>query len=282
MTPQLRPTTQCDRCLDFQPLSPWPEGLPGIALDGWVIAGFSSELMLDYPWQEKQSEDFIQLFFSVHPHISFGELSEFFHRAHGLNPDQCRESGRALIQALPELLARYGYREESRFSSLSERLASTPTEFRAWLIERRMTPGDLLPLLSLKTENSADLTKGLCEIARRRMTRQDGSKALELAVELLLKGEKDLFVSDTRPWLEYLQKLRHPQTTQRDSQAHAWVTEQIWPRQSQIRWVRQGDQAGLEVRMVIRQPQDFQKSKDSLERIEKIFEQAPQNLWPKH
>lgn len=281
MTPELRPAMQCSNKLEFPVLSPWPLGLPGVALGGWVIAGFSSDLVIDYPWADHDPKEFVRLFSSVHPHLSFGELVEFSDQVKAHEPET-----KMISQAMGDLIAHYGFRDEELFRRLGEKLQRAPSLFRQWAIARKVAPGDLTCLFSVTPAIEPQLSPLLEEIAKRQMTRQEGARALETIVELLLKDPNlsltQLVVADKQAWLEHLHQLRYPQTSQQDRLASTWVTEQIWPRQSHIRWIRQGDQAGLEVRMMIRQPQDFDKSKDSLERIQKIFEQAPDNVWPKH
>lgn len=269
--PTLCPATQCNKRLDFRPVTPWPTGLPGVAFDGWVVSGFDRDLFLNYAWDRQDPLAFTGLFSSVHPYLSFAELARLIPMI-----IDCREID------IENLISYYGYKDKIQFSLVGEKLTQLPPEFQDWAARRRLSPKEFAPLLS--TEITADLRLAFAEIVRRDLTRQEGTRAIELVTELLLMGHREPVAQSLKAdrWLDTLQHLRHPQATKQDESAQTWVLDQSWPRHSQIRWVRQGDQSGLEVKMIIRNPQDLEKSKDSLDRIEKIFEQAPDHLWRKH
>lgn len=270
-TPTLCSSTLCTRRLDFRPASPWPTGLPGVAFDGWIVSGFDRELCLNYQWDRHNKKEFTELFSSVHPHLSFAELARLIPMI--IN---CQDID------LENLISYYGYKDKIQFSLVGEKLVQAPLEFQDWAGRRRLSPMELASLVSI--EMSGDMRTIAVEIAKRDLTRQEGARVLELGVELLLMDQGTGVLESLKAdrWFDALQRLRNPNTAQTDMNAQEWVADQSWPRQSQIRWVRQGDQSGLEVKMVIRNPQDFEKSKDSLERIQKIFEQAPNSLWLKH
>lgn len=271
-TPQLCTAAQCRTILNFEPLSPWPDQLPGVAIDGIVIAGFEQKLLLNYPWTDQSAEVFLDLFVSVHPHLSFMELLNLgsWFRADG---------GRTLPMSLMEkILERYGYRQAIDLESWIPRLNEVPPSFRNWSGLRGLSPQELSPLLSLEPSRIAELH--LDEIPKRELSRREGARALELLVELFLMNIPFLAPDLNRDrWLTSLQKLRYPQTELSDNSAQTWISGQIWPKQSQIRWVRRGDRAGLEVKMLIQRPRDLQKS---VERLQQIFDEAPESVWPRH
>ncbi len=269
--PTLCPSTLCTRRLDFRPVSPWPKGLPGVAFDGWIVSGFERDLFLNYRWDRKNPQSFTELFTAVHPHLSFAELAR-------LCPMilDCQDIN------LETLTSYYGYKDKVQFSLVGEKLGQLPIEFQDWASRRRLSPMELAPLISIEVTD--DLRTVVAELVQQDLTRQEGARTLELAIELILMGQAPAVVQvlkSERPF-EKLQQLRNPKSTATDQNAQAWVLDQTWPRQSHIRWVRQGDQSGLEVKMIIRNPQDFEKSKDSLERIRQIFEQSPNPPWLKH
>ncbi|PWU14017.1 MAG: hypothetical protein C5B49_13855 [Bdellovibrio sp.] len=321
-TPHLKSMAHNAKRLDFDPLGSWPSGLPGVAINGWIVAGFDRKLFLDY--EVADSSAFVSLFASLYPHLSFSELANFYQcaEAYGPSAETCGPSaegcdqgaadsasqvgayatstrggfaahagfgtsisvgGEAATGAVPlaDLLIRYGYRDFESFRKMARLMGQTPPDFKKWAARRQSSLQELAILLNLPID---EFSPCLAELARQQLTRQEGAQALELAAELFLLGRPvaKILSENSQPWLNHLKALRYPMSSSRDNQAREWVNEQRWPRQSQIRWVRQGDQTGLEVRLVLRQPRDLARGVQDLHQINEILEKAPRGMWGKN
>lgn len=278
--PLFRPTTQCDIRLDFQPLGSWPDALPGVALQGFIIAGFDRPMVLSY---EGSSEELLGTFVSVHPHLSFAELSRLTATLSNVKDAPF---------ATPDLLKKYAVRHQDEFAQVSHELLKAPTEFQVWAGEKSVTAGDLAPLImqSHLTGPQLDLmNRAMREIPIRRLSKQEGLRALELLLELALMGlvsqvEEVLTTASksNQEWIEKLQLLRMPKVGSQDRSAKEWIDTQVWPKPAQIRWHRQGDKSGLEIRFWVNQLEDLNSTRQSLETIESRIHEAAERLWPKH
>jgi hypothetical protein len=73
--PTLCSISQCKTELDFKPASHWPASLPAVAVNGWVLAGFSQKLVFNHSLSEQElKEKLPSLFHSLHSELSATEL----------------------------------------------------------------------------------------------------------------------------------------------------------------------------------------------------------------
>lgn len=83
--PALKAVSRCTNSLDFEPQRHWPPELPGIAVNGLVIAGFKQKLVLDHQIPISDTSRIAELFISLHPDISVLEQARLWSR---LNQDK--------------------------------------------------------------------------------------------------------------------------------------------------------------------------------------------------
>lgn len=268
---ELLPVSQCDKCLEFETSSHWPLGLPAIAIGRVLIAGFNQALVLNHRLPESDSKSIQDLITSLYPELSFLEAATF------------RKKALALPWVpITGLLEHWGFRWTDQTTEIADRALALPAEFRRWLIAKRVSPAELTVLLS---NSQFDLTPFLQGLLAAGATRQQGTQALELGIELQLLGHQMSAIvlatnESTENWLLRLKTLRYPETTRKDQESRDKMRELPWPGQSQVRWVRQGDRSGLELKLFVANPSDLRKSLLSLQKIQLLLEKNPENLWP--
>lgn len=272
--PVLKSISDCSRQLDFSPLSPWPESLPGIAITGWVLAGFDRPIVLDYEIDLNQADKIVEFFKGLYPELSFAELSRLVF--------QCDS---AKIQWLPKkiLFQAYGLNWNDHTMKISQNLSQLPIHFQNWCGLKKVGAQELCPLLAAQSIP----VNVLChQIVHRQLSRALGIRALELGIELLLMEQNiDELLSancNADEWVEQLALRRFPEQSRRDSEAQQLIKKYPWPGSSQIRWTRQGDRAGIEMKLFVSQPSDLKKFSENLNRLQDLLEKDPDNPWTHH
>jgi hypothetical protein len=269
--PQLCPMSQCDKGLDFNPRVAWPEGLPAVAVNQVVLAGFSQSLVFNHNFDISDSEGISRLFRSLYFELSFVEMAEL-----------TRKAAKIAWFPLNLVVGKFGWQANESFFKTAELVRKLPSGFLSWGAEKKLSPQDLAPLLAASVVECKFLFHDILNL---NLSRSLGVKALEMGVDLLLMGQKpeDLSQEKLLPnaaknlspgeaWVQELQKLRYPETFKRDLEAQAHMTALPWPGTSQARWLRQGDRAGIELKLFVSQPSDLKKYLQSLSRVQDLLE----------
>jgi hypothetical protein len=252
---------QCDKGLDFGPLAVWPDVLPPLAWQGFLLCGFSrarGEVL------ELGASPLIDVLKAAYPELALGEMARLQQALRTHVPAVADEFGDALLQA-------YNFRPSDRLQQCFSILLRTPSVFQKWVDEKRLGARDLASLLALDgVENFAVFLTALVELP---ISKSDGVRALELGVELFLLGRplNDLLPSTDNPalYLMRLEKWRRPLASESDQSWREDVEQWPWPAHTQGVWQRFGDEAGLEIKIRTTSPQDFLKK---LERLQSIRE----------
>ncbi len=278
--PELISTTRCDDSLNFAPLSMWPQGLPAVSINKVLIAGFGQQLTLNYQIPNENSANIVaDLFRSLYSDLSFAELAAL-------------QKLSAPFDWLPLdlIVQKFGFQYNDSFIKVCQVLQTTPENFRKWCAEKKVGPQDLMPLLSF-TEKMNSLNVLFLEILQLKLSKALGVKALELGIELLMMGtaaeslsSQNLITNhnnkDKNPgelWLEALSWLRYPETKARDEERRRQMDQLPWPGHSQARWVRQGDRAGIELKLFVAQPSDLKKYLNSLQTVQDMLDEIPKH-----
>lgn len=275
--PQIRLIAQCDNSL-LLPQRP-PHSLIGVAINGlWLRPQHLPAEMpqiscvVDYsirPDSDFYARQWVQILRAAFPELNWIELWQI--------SSQAQELARIPIDTLFE-----GYAFKIPHLLLRQCFLHLSPDALAWLIQKKVGAQELAPLLSHRPEEEFWMS-----LLRLSLSRQDGIKALELWIELRLLG-CELQSLVPRPceaaaaWLERLKVLRFPRTHLRDTAAQSWINEKNWPKGLHLRWSRQGDQSGLELKFVLRRPQDLEAAKKSFAVLAEEINQAPESLWPKN
>jgi len=272
--PQLCSMSQCDKSLDFSPLHLWPSGLPAVAVNSVVLAGFSQDLVFNHQMSATDGEAIASLFRSLYFELTFVEMSRLISKSksHSWFP--------VILTA-----QKFGWQANEQFFLVADILRETPEGFQKWCSDKKVSPQDLLPLLSA---TALELKYLFHDLIQFNLSKSHGVKALELGIELMLLGKKPeeitsqqllTFVGkDQTPseaWIETLKFMRYPETIRRDHDQEEKMTSLPWPGTSHAKWTRQGDRAGIELKLFVSQPSDLKKYLQSLSRVQDMLEKEP-------
>lgn len=272
--PQLCSMSLCDKSLDFQPRTNWPESLPAVAVNQVVLAGFSQELVFNHQLDPADSEGIAKLFRSLYFELSFVEMAVLIQKAkaHSWFP-------------ISVIAQKFNWQANDNFFKTAEAILKCPKGFLDWAAEKKLSPLDFAPLLSADGLELKFLYRDILTLG---LGRSLGVKALELGIELLMMNHtpemlaadslvsvhpRDVSVGDA--WVLALKALRYPETFKRDQMAEAQMTSLPWPGTTQARWTRQGDRAGIELKLFVSQPSDLKKYLQSLNKVQDLLEKDP-------
>lgn len=267
--PQLISMKQCVNTLDFKPESPWPVGLPAVAIQSIVIAGFSSSEFVFNHVVDPLSTQALDIWKSVHPELSFAECARLSQKLKQNSP------------WTPEtLMAIWGFPWRDQQVVASEWLLRQTESFQTWAAQKRLAPNDIAGLRVVETEKICSF---LSQVTQLDLSKSFALQLLELSVDLLYFDETPESIlslwpknkNDIEFSLKQLKALRYPQTTSMDTKIEGQMKKLPWPGTSQAKWVRHGDRAGIELKLFVSQPSDLKKYLVSLERVQTLLEQSP-------
>lgn len=260
----------CKTSLDFQPDTPWPQGLPVYCFENELLCGFDHREGSAVELSGMTLQDAIKL---IHPHLGFLEL--------------CRLSQKipANVLSKASFWSLYGYHWKENLEILALLLTELPLSTQRWLQGKKMAPQDLAPLRSLpQLSVFAPWWPVLMNLPH---SKSDLTQILELLVELILMEvprETLIVGSESSYWIKNLRALRFPLSTSSDSLGDAKIRTIAWPLRSEARWTRKGDRSGVELKLFFSHPQELKRS---LERLQQVSEDLQSNsnfeeLWSKN
>jgi hypothetical protein len=278
--PELKNISQCSKVLDFAPFSSWPSGLPAVAVNGFVLAGFAQSFVFDHQVNEDggelQAEAIAGLFRSFYFDLSHMELARLA---------KCVSQNQVSWFPLESVFGKFHVRWNDQTERLSGVMTSLPEGLQKWTSEKKWSFGDFAPLLSAKDLRLEPLYLALVE---NNLSRSMSVQALELFIELrLLQHPAESLVPGatevSEDWLKRLRSLRYPQSSQADSESTSLIQDLPWPGSSKLRWVRQGDKAGIELKLFVSNPSDLKKYMQSLARVQEAMDSLSEKIpWNKH
>lgn len=258
--PELCAISQCDKSLNFFPQTAWPIGLPAVAVNSVVLAGFDQELAFNHSIEWQDEEKIATLFRSLYFELSFIEISRLILKAkkHKHFP-------------LSAVLKKFSYHSSEMLFKMSEIALELPTGFQSWCHSKKVAPQDLAPLTAAQ---SLDLKPIFLKILQAECSKSEGVQALELCIDLMLMGKQIDLSEETsaEQWLKELKQQRFPHAAKQDQELEKKLSELPWPGTGQVRWTRQGDRSGIELKIFVSHPTDLKKHLQSLNRVQDILE----------
>lgn len=260
----LIPTAQCIAAIHFEPGLSWPQGLPAVAINKVILAGFHCDMAFNHVIDPQDSEQIADVFKSLYPDLSFAELVRFGQKAKSIT-----------WMPVVKIQTKYGFQPNAFFNECAEALLQQSIGFQKWCESKKVGPQDLAPLLSA---GGLDIRPLKLKIVSLNLSKSEGIQALELGIDLMLMGHSWDEIKGSEPdsgktWLHHLTQIRYPQTFQRDQERQKRWQGLPWPGTSQARWVRQGDRAGVELKIFVSQPSDLKKHLVSLQRVQDLIDQ---------
>ncbi len=256
---KLIPESQCDKSLASSLKTFWPKQVPGVSINGLVLIGFEQELFFDHQSStqdiELAAQEISELYQSLYPQPTFVELAILAKKRKPWFPFE-------------RICSDFHFNWTPTEQALSEILVSAPQTFQNWCFERKVFQGDLKPLLLLK-----DPQIFFSAFSDFSFSKSDGCQVIELSVDLILRDEKFLvhlksLFEKPSDLLPALRKLKNPLSAKQDE---IWDQKlSLIPNSSlqKIRWLRQGDQKGLEIRFFVSHPKDLSKHRQALQELE--------------
>lgn len=271
MDPQQIP--QRDNSWDFSPLKDLDPIFPPVSWHGYLIAGFSSRqsepLVFD-------AHDFPTAFRACHQEISLAEAARLF----------AKVEDHALFSSMnwDRLIEIFGWKWNDHLKKTFHSLVQTPMTFQNWASRRKFGIQDWSLLNALPS--IPRISPLLLQIAGGSFSYQSGRQAMELGIELFLKGDAEgtaplLKAEDEteNAWLQRLHNLRHPISARKDLAAKEKLKSLPVPPHVRMDWRRNGDLSGLQVEFFAHSPEELQKKLERLTGFERLLTDGENSPW---
>lgn len=190
------------------------------------------------------------------------------------------------------LASSYSFFWNETADNLYSQYIQWPEQFKNWCKNKKLHVNDLRPLCLLSQINTdlhTQVYKFINNFEGLKLSLADGKKILELFIdiygsdpieysnlgqhilELKLNGEQII---------KKLNKIRNPLSSKKDEKKQNFIKNTNWPQNTNVNFLRQGDQAGFNISVFISQTEQKEKHlknfKDSLDKIDTYFK--TQNL----
>jgi hypothetical protein len=244
----------CQMDLNFKPIGPWPKALPLYSWQGQLLCGFDQACQesSEKPMVIELSAPFPEVLKCIYPRLSFPELARLESRLRTWNPDL----------TLPVFQA-YGVRFEEKLNEPMNFLVSLPLSVQNWLSEKDVGARDIERLLPLSNDSELASHEALQFCIENRFNKNQTLQSCEWIGELLALGfsKEMIFRPEVSPdaFLMSLKTLRHPNSTDSDLRKKVQIQALSWPSKTDAKWVRQGDLAGLEIKLHAHTEQEAEK-----------------------
>lgn len=258
--------SQCSKSLSFSPLTPYSPLLPAYAIrhDGqlYLTCGFERESGEAIVLQGSVSE----IFKSLYPTLSVSEMARLFAVLAPVFGDS------AAIEIVPQ----YGHRITPETGPVLKMISALPLNFQNWMSIKSV---GLREISFLSLIQAGELLPLLEAVSRSSCTKAQGVQLIETWCELRAMGrlpEKEIDLTKPESALKELLELRNPQTSKRDNDRGIQVKQLPWPAHTQAKWVRQGDQAGIEVKFQLHSVHDLDKQ---IQGLQHLRQNMADELW---
>lgn len=261
--------TQCKMDLDFEPLNVQSDAMPSIAWNGFLLTGFGRTkgvaLNLEGPLP--------QIIKDCYPNLSFVEISRLIERLEEVFEDSS--------DLKEEVLGRYNLMSHPEMDDLMGLVLSMTKELQDWMGLLKLTPKDLYPLRAVFRARPAHWSDFMLRFLRtlkyKRATVTQAAKLIDLASQLLLVGRefKVIEAENLDSLTLRLEQLKSPAFFDLQEK----VKKIPWPSQVQARWVQDGDSSGIEVRINVKNQDEYDSF---LERLEHLSPQLKDKIWKDH
>lgn len=242
--------------LNFHPQREWPQEFPPFVWQGLQLTNWSQDtghVELKGEWAE--------IFFQLYPQLTFCELADLFQL---IQKNKLTDS---YPINLKNLFSKYNYFYNAELVADMNLIIRLPESFKKWATEKKLQPGDLLPLRAVQDLTSINLW--LIQWNSLSVSRSDGTQLLELLCDLSLQGKLNLKVPEkySTELMRELKKLRYPEATKRETDLNQALSLLPWTKEINTKTERRGDTLGVEIKFFIRNAQDLKNKIDSQSRV---------------
>lgn len=236
--------------LNFRPRTPPSRLYPPLVVDGVQISGFDSDLEAI-----NLHENLAATLLEVYPKLSLPELARLVAQLKGLG------------RATEDVLQAYNQRDNEILQQAFAFISKLPDSLQDFLSEKEFHLGDLRAILPNSSQHD-ECVRFLSHCVDLRMSKSQIVEACELANELRELGSFQWPEGLTRDQiLENLKRQRFPLAMEKDLARTQSTKQHKWPHRSQVRWVRNGDLSGLEIKFFVTSPLEYSRSIGEMTKI---------------
>ena len=139
LPPKMTLSAHCKNDFNFNPLSHWPQALPAIAINGYLIAGFKQEFCLNHEIEKIDSETISQLFLKFHPQLTIIEIACLW--------DKSKQHKWFPIDAI---LKRFSFSISTETTNLLQFINNLPAGFKNWINSSGLDKNSLITLYKME------------------------------------------------------------------------------------------------------------------------------------
>lgn len=183
------------------------------------------------------------------------------------------ESNKLKISLL-QVGQRLNWPPPKKMQALLPCLFRLPRSLQDHLDEKKVRPSELLFMTLWTDEVATKLNQHVVWISQKKLSLQVSLKSLEILMDLALMGKTLPSLNDKMTeseWLQSLQILRYPASTEVEKQKSQTTLAIQWPSFSKARIARRGDRSGYELSAFIASDSDITKMISTLERARSGF-----------
>jgi hypothetical protein len=251
--------------LFFQPQKPWPQNLPPVAWNDYLLTG----------WEAKETQalvvegDLEDLILQFYPELELSEIARLYDKLSHLPKESL---------SFEKLMSGYDLRFSARLEKCLQQILKLSSTAQNWIDEKKLKPSDLEILNCF--EDLAPLEEVFTKFAVIKPSKQQGVEILEIYGELVLAEEANLPLTDVPTadlWLFDLRRRRYPMREAITGASQKKLEALAWPQRTKAQLKKAGDQDLLEVSFQAASAADFQKKIAQLAQMQKSIEEV--RLW---
>lgn len=251
----------CSKDLHFSPRRTWPKALPLFSWNGLLLNGFDRQE--DQAVVElSESSTLLESFVSIYEKLNLMEFARLFR--------VIRTSPQLKDLNWTELVEAYGQRDSEAHREILHRLLDVPEAMQKWIEEKDLSVRDLMIFISF--DSLRNLQTCFTFLTEKSCSKSEGVKILELFGELILldrDAATTLSVSTTAAdAIRGLELLRYPMRKSLQINLEEKLKSVQMPLRTQARFLTQGDETSLELKLQAKNPEDLKKRLESLQKME--------------
>lgn len=251
----------CSKDLQFRTRRAWPKALPLFAWNGLLLNGFEREgehNVIDL----SESSTLLEAFVSIYEKLNLMELARLFRAV--------RTSPKLKDLNWTELVESYGMRDSEAHREILHRLLDVAEPMQKWIEEKDLSVRDLMILLSF--DSLKNLQPCFQFLTEKSCSKSEGVKILELYGELVLLDRDAAttltVATNAGDALRNLELLRYPMRKSMQITLEEKLKTVQMPIRTQARFLTQGDETSLELKLQAKNPEDLKKRLESLQNME--------------
>ena len=252
----------CKTSLNFQTIKTWPVNWPPFSWETTQISGFNSSSIYALNFHS-YDVNFLHLFHNCYPKLHLMELAQIATKWKNIEP---------YFFTWSDFFTLYGlHQPPDDLKKQLQKLLSTPLSFQNWLTDKRIHLNELRIFNVFSEINDLDFI--FQWLHKNNVSKSNGLTALELAGELRLMGYKEAdilpsHIHSVELSIEYMEQKRKKNTLSVDQEKQKYLQQIAWPAHANGRWLRKGDETGLEIKLWCKNQKDMAKKIEQINKVQ--------------